>query len=324
MKKLTKSIFLVLAATIIVLSTTFHKRIMLTYGLLENFLPLKNNIAMASAVNINTSSTSMNYKDVLYKSTNGVDLHLDIYSPTAKKYNKSPVILYVHGGCWAYGDKSIPNALDPFLEPFRKQGYTIISVEYELMRNTENFNKQICDVKDAIRWIYKNSDVYNMDSSEIGIIGISSGAHISMLASYSHNNDFIDDPQLKDYPSKVKYIIDLFGPTDLKLLNKDNLNYDLNKIFSSIQNFDETSSKYNPINYITKDIPNTFIVHGKNDDMVPYKSSTELYKKCQEVHAKSDIVILQSSTHDLSGITKDDASTFSFKLAKFIILNSPA
>ncbi len=324
MKKIIKSVLLVLIVVIGVLSMVFHKRIMLTCGLIENFLPLKDSMATAAAINLDTSSTSMNCSDVLYKSTNGVDLHLDIYSPTTKKYDKSPVVVYVHGGCWAYGDKSIPDVLDPVLESFRNEGYTIISVEYELMRDTENFNKQVCDIKDAIRWIYKNSNVYNIDSDEIGIIGVSSGAHIAMLASYSNNDQFSDDSQLKNYPSKVKYIIDLFGPTDLKLLNTNDLNYDLNKIFSSIQNVDETSEKYNPINYVTKDIPNTFIVHGRNDDMVPYESSTKLYEKCQQVNAKSDLVILQSSSHDLSGITKDDVSNFSFKLAKFMIMNSPA
>lgn len=323
MKKFIKSLLIVLILIIGILSILFHKRIMLTCGLAESFMSFKTDKSTIETLNLNVSSTSMNCRDVLYKSTNGVQLYLDIYSPLQKKYSSSPVIMYVHGGCWAYGDKSIPDALTPVLDSFREEGYTIISVEYELMKDTENFNKQICDVKDAIRWIYKNQNVYNIDPNEIGIIGVSSGAHISMLAAYSDDNAFTDEPSLNGYSSKVKYMIDLFGPTDLRLLNTTDLNYDLNRIFSSIKNVDKTAQTYNPINYVNKNIPNTFIVHGMDDQTVPYESSVKLYNKCKEQHAKSDFVLLKASSHDLSGITDEDISNFSFRLIKFIISNSP-
>ena len=45
--------------------------------------------------------------------------------------------------------------------------------------------------------------------------------------------------------------------------------------------------------------------------------------KCKEKHAKSDFVLLKASSHDLSGITDEDISNFSFRLIKFIISNSP-
>ena len=189
----------------------------------------------------------MNYKDVVYKNTNGVSLTLDIYGPIKQVYKSSPVLLYVHGGSFAYGDKSIPNALSPVLDTFREQGYTIISTSYELMKDKENFNKQISDVKDTIRWIYKNKSVYNFDTNEIGVIGVSSGAHLSLMAGYSNEAEFTDDAELSKYPSKIKYLIDFAGPTDLSLLNTKGLNYDLSRIFSSIKNKDNVIEKYNPI-----------------------------------------------------------------------------
>lgn len=323
MKKLFKNILILFIVAICILSAIFHKRIILCFGLIENFLSFKDNIAIAQEIDVNVSSTAMNCRDVLYKSTNGVQLHLDIYSPINQVYTSSPVIMYVHGGAWAYGDKSIPDVLTPILDSFRKEGYTIISVEYELMRDTESFDKQVSDVKDAIRWIYKNKNVYNLDTNEIGVIGVSSGAHISMLAAYSDENSFEDEPSLIGYPSNIKYIVDCFGPTDLSLLDTNDLNYDLSNIFSSIKDIDKTVQLYNPINYVNKDIPNTLIIHGKSDQLVPYQSSIMLYNKCNEEKANSELILLDFSSHDFSGINEHDVMNFSTGLLKFIILNSP-
>lgn len=315
--------FLILIITIIVLIIVFNKRIMLCYGIAEKYISLKNDIWTTQEFDIQTSSNSMNYSNVVYKDTNGVSLTLDIYGPIKQVYKSSPVLLYVHGGSFAYGDKSIPNALSPILDTFREQGYTIISTSYELMKDKENFNKQISDVKDTIRWVYKNKSIYNLDTNEIGVIGVSSGAHLSLMAGYSDEEAFIDDAQLSKYSSKVKYLIDFAGPTDLDLLNTKGLNSDLSKIFSSIPNKETVIKQYNPINYVNSTIPNTLIIHSNLDAMVPYESSKKLYDKCIEVNAKADLITLNSSAHDLSSISNDDIISISEGLLKFVIFNSP-
>ncbi len=323
MKKFLKIFFLILLIAIITIIIVFHKRIVLCYGIADKYISLKNHVWTPEEFDIQTSSNSMNYSDVIYKDTNGVSLALDIYGPIRQVYKSSPVLLYVHGGSFAYGDKNIPNSLSPILDTFREQGYTIISTSYELMKNEENFNKQISDIKDTIRWIYKNKSSYNLDTNEIGVIGISSGAHLSLMASYSNEDQFIDDTELSKYSSKVKYLIDFAGPTDLKLLNTRGLNYDLSKIFSSITNKEDILEKYNPISYVNSKIPNTLIIHSNLDSTVPYESSQKLYNKCVEVNAKAKLISLNSTAHDLSDISNDDIISISEGLLKFVIFNSP-
>jgi len=323
MKKFFKMFFLILFITIIIFIIVFHKRILLCYGIADKYISLKKNIWTTQEFDIQKSSKSMSYKDIIYKNTNGVSLTLDVYGPIKQVYKSSPVLLYVHGGSFAYGDKNIPDALSPILDTFREQGYTIISTSYELMKNKENFNKQISDVKDTIRWIYKNKSVYNFDTSEVGVIGISSGAHLSLMAGYSTEEDFIDDSELSKYSSKVKYLIDFAGPTDLSLLNTEGLNYDLSKIFSSIKNKENTIQKYNPIDYVNSKIPNTLIIHSNSDTMVPYESSTKLYDKGIEDKANVKLITLNSTAHDLSTISNDDIISISEGLLKFVIFNSP-
>jgi acetyl esterase/lipase len=323
MKKFLKIFFLTLLVAIIILIIIFHKRILFSYRIADKYFSLKNHTWTAQEFDMEKSSTSMNYKDVVYKNTNQIPLALDIYGPKKQVYNSSPVLIYVHGGSWAYGDKSIPDVLSPILDTFREQGYTIISTSYELMKEKENFYKQVSDIKDTIRWIYKNKSTYNFDTNEIGVIGVSSGAHLSLMASYSKESDFVDDAELSKYSSKIKYLIDFAGPTDLSLLNTTSLNYDLSKIFSSIKNKDAITQKYNPINYVTSAIPNTLIIHSNSDATVPYESSEKLYNKCVEVNSHAKLITLNSTAHDLSSISTDDIISISEGLLKFVIFNSP-
>lgn len=323
MKKFFKRFSLILIIVLAIFIMIFHKKIILCYGIAEKYISLKNNIQSTKELDIETVSTSMDYRDIVYKNTNNVPLSLDIYGPLKQVYNSSPVILYVHGGSWAYGDKSIPEELMPVLDTFREQGYTIISTSYELMRDNENFEKQIADVKDTIRWIYKNKDTYNFDINEIGIMGVSSGAHLSLMAAYSDSDEFIDDIDLSKYPSKIKYLIDFAGPTDLSILNTNDLNYDLSNIFSSISDRSKIIEEYNPINYVNSSIPNTLIIHSKSDDIVPYESSEKLFEKCKSVDANAHLITLELSSHNLSDISSNDILSISKGLLKFIILNSP-
>ncbi|WP_160687771.1 alpha/beta hydrolase [Clostridium sp. C2-6-12] len=323
MKKFIKLFSLFFIVTTIVLLIVFHKRIILSYEIVNKYLTLKNNIWTTQEVDIEKSATSMEYRDVVYKNTNNVPLTLDVYTPLKQVYKKSPVLLYVHGGSFAYGNKNIPETLTPILDTFREQGYTIISTSYELMRNKESFNKQVSDIKDTLRWIYKNKTDYNFDTDEIGVIGISSGAYLSLMAGYSSNTDFTDDIELSKYPSNIKYLIDFAGPTDLSLLDTSALNYDLSKIFTSIKDKNDLLQKYNPIDYINSKSPNTLIIHSNLDSLVPYESSKKLYDQLISKKANAELITLNSTAHDLSSISNDDILAISKGLIKFIIFNSP-
>jgi acetyl esterase/lipase len=323
MKKFFKKLSLIFIITFAILVIIFHKRIILTYEIANKYLTLKNQTWTTKEVNFEILSKSVSYKDVVYKNTNGVPLTLDIYAPLKQVYKTSPVLLYVHGGSFAYGNKNIPDTLSPILDTFREQGYTIISTSYELMKNKENFNKQISDIKDTLRWVYKNKSDYNFDTDDIGVIGISSGAYLSLMAGYSNEADFKDDAELSNYSSKIKYLIDFAGPTDLSLLNTDDLNYDLSKIFSSIKNKDDLVHKFNPIDYVNSNSPSTLIIHSNLDSTVPYESSKKLYNQLITKKSNADLITLNSNVHDLSSITDDDIVTISKGLLKFIIFNSP-
>lgn len=326
MKKIFKFTLLTIIILVFSIGFIFRGRISLYINITKKVAQLKNNLSTTSSTNLTTNPItpdSYTYKDIKYKETNGVPLTLDLYSPIEVPDKGSPVIIYVHGGSWAYGDKNIPSVLTPILDSFREEGYSILSVSYELMDESINFGKQISDVKDSIRWVYKNKDEYKFNTNEIGLIGISAGAHLSLMAGYSDNAEFTDDNSLVNYSSSIKYILDFFGPTDLSTLDTSALESDFNGLLSKIENKNEIIEKYSPINYLKEDLPNTLVVHSKSDKLVPYENSLKLYEKSAELGNKIKLVSVEEMGHDLSNINTEDATVIAINVLRFLVNNSP-
>lgn len=298
-------------------------KIRLTFNILNKYSEFVEDSNVIVDNNFSMKQESIkDYQEVEYKNTNGVPLTLDIFNAKKELKNGSPVIIYVHGGSWVYGNKEIPDAISPLLDAFREEGYVIISTSYELMSGEENFNKQISDVKDTIRWVHKNKEEYNFNENKIGIIGASSGAHLSLMAAYSSNEDFVDDQELRNYPSTVKYLIDFFGPTDLNTLDMNNVNWDLEQIISSVgENKEEVLNKYSPINYVDKDEPNTLIIHSRKDSIVPYKNAEILYEELIDKKNKANIITLEGATHDFSEFDMEEVVAVGTKMLEFIVKN---
>lgn len=332
MKKFLKLLGVISLSLIIIIGTLayyFRAQIGFYINIGKEYLALKENPPTIEEIKNLKMSEDMDFKDVVYKSNNGEKETLDIYGPKKTLKKGSPVILYVHGGSWVYGNKEIPEVIAPLLDSFRKEGYTIISVGYELTTDKIDFEKQASDVKDAIRWVYKNKEQYNFNTEEIGVIGASAGAHLSLLAAYSSDNEFVQDKELSKYPSKVKYVVDFFGPTDLNTLDMTKASFDLsNSINKAKEGLKEGESmedymyNYSPINYIKPNLPKTLIVHGRKDMLVPYENSLNLYNKSKEMGNKVQILTLENSGHDFSKIDVNEVFNLGFKVLNFILFNT--
>lgn len=114
--------------------------------------------------------TDIRYSD---KSKNPNHTSLDIYMP--RKGSNSPVVVWVHGGVWSFGDKSDVENKPDF---FTSNGYVFVSVNHRLSPEAR-FPDHVRDLADALAWITKNIMHYSGDPSRIFIVGYASGAHLA-------------------------------------------------------------------------------------------------------------------------------------------------
>lgn len=329
MKKILKWIGIIFLAIIVSLGCyifSIRGRLSLYKSIGEKYIEIVQNPPVITSIEELSTMESMDYKDVEYKNIYGSIQTLDIYGPKKNMKGGSPVILYVHGGSWVYGDKNIPNLISPVLDSFREEGFTIISTSYELMRGEEIFDKQISDVKDTIRWIHKNKDIYGFNINEIGVVGTSSGAHLALMAAYSEEDEFKGDESLSTFSTDVKYVIDFFGPTDLNTLDLSTAGWDIDQVIKNAEeksNKEEVFNKYSPLNCIREDMPKTLIIHSKADDVVPYNNSIILYDKLKNTENEVEMLTLETSKHNLSGVQGKEGLEVALKMLRFIVRNSP-
>ncbi len=287
------------------------------FKFLFEIIKLRNSLPTISSNFYNEPIKDVTYKDVVYKTRNNKEITLDIYKN--KKINTpSPVIIYVFGNGWMYGDKVIPSDIEPIIDLLKNEGYAVISTSYELMNNEIILKDQISDVKDTIRWIYKNKDKYNFDTNNIGMIGPSAGAHLCMMAAFSDDDEFIGDYSLKSYSSKVKYIVDLFGPSKLSEIN---LSIAPKNITDNLTNdsIESLSKEFSPIEYITSKLPDTLIIHSLKDDIIPYESSLKLYEASIKYNNNFELYTLQNCTHTLKNLSETEALNLYMKIVDFIL-----
>jgi hypothetical protein len=135
---------------------------------------------------------------VAYKEVAGVNqnlLSMDIYHPEVNTTER-PIVVYVHGGAWAVGDKA--NNIDNKVDLFSSLGYLFVSVNYRLSPSTYStdpnrimFPTHNNDVADAVAWIYNNINLYGGNKNKIVLLGHSAGAHLVSLTGTS--NAFLPD-----------------------------------------------------------------------------------------------------------------------------------
>ena len=307
--------------TVIIIAIYYKGPLLITYNVLKELEDDNKSVATLNNLTDYYTLNSMDIEKLNFKDTNNPKVYMDLFLSKVEK-KKSPVVIYVHGGSWIYGDNGIPKDLEPIIKSFNEMGFTIISLSYELLEKDVPLSNPVSDVKDAIRWVYKNKDKYNFDTDEIGLFGVSSGAHLSLLAAYSDDEDFIGDKSLSPYSSKVKYVIDIFGPTELSSLDFSILDEDIKDDIKELNNIDLINEIYSPIYYIRKDSPKTLIIHCKNDVIVPYSNAIDLYNALVQIGAKSKFLSLESGSHTFEDFDNKEIIALIYETLKFISNNT--
>lgn len=284
-------------------------------------------------------------ENVVYKTNEkGNSLLLDIYSPKNVSGEKIPVVIYVHGGAWVKGDKTVRdgNYIETFISKLLDKKYAVISIDYTLLNDSIHFPLPLQDTKDAVRWVRKNAAAYHFDPDNIGFFGASSGAHLSMLAAYTPDNEFPGSPDLSSYSAKVNYVVDHYGPSDLNNLLHTQIGkipvffvglaskkivglrealvrglsgYDIKKEKRKTIDYFKTIS---PLNYVSDGVP-TLIMQGNKDKVVPMQQSKKLHRKLNRENIQNNLIIVEDGIHGFGTTDKVYMDKLTDQMVDFIV-----
>ena len=148
--------------------------------------------------------TTMN---VVYSTAQGRPLHVDIFSPTFVN-EKTPLVLLIHGGGWAGGNKTLDHAL---AGAFAKQGISAVAVEYRLSGEAI-YPAAVQDVKTAIRWAKKEAANYGWDTTNITLMGTSAGGQlVSLVGSLNGLFEKFQTNEHAQFSDRVHKVVNIDG-----------------------------------------------------------------------------------------------------------------
>ena len=252
------------------------------------------------------TKTTVNYSDVYTDNAH----KMDIYTPDGDTELNRPIILYMHGGSFYGGDKTMTDCID-FCESMAKRGYVTASLNYRLAdllsfltsneTQYETVLKAVSDAKSAIRYFRKdfdNGDAYGIDPNTIFVGGYSAGAVIATHLAYI---DSISD--LPITPINVQSIVNNLG--GIYGLEGDAGNYGYSSEVSGIISF---AGGINDVNWIDENDEPLVSIQGTSDLTVNYNcgpgmNNPSILTLCGtgEMHPQADFVGLLNDKLVFSG-----------------------
>ena len=247
----------------------------------------------------------MEYEEFNIPYGNASDQVFDLYLPSARNIS-TKVLILIHGGGWTSGDKTDMNAFKEFIIQ-QVPGYAVVNMNYRLAdENNQPYPMQINDITSVVNFLRSNQENY-MISEDIGFVGISAGAHLSLLWSYAFDTE-----------NKVNMVCSVVGPTnftDPAYLN--NTDPDLQEIINTFVTNTSTEflEEVSPYHKASLTSPPTILFYGGQDPLIPASQGIRMRDKLEELNVINEFTLYPNEGHGWTGLNLLDTT---IKLKVFI------
>ena len=121
--------------------------------------------------------SDLQYRDVVYAKPDGIDLLARCFS--LNQSNGHGVVM-VHGGAWTANDRITPSVLCNLLA---HDGFFVLSLDFRCGPEYQHPTAS-SDIAAGTRYLRSNCESYGIRENTIGIVGSSSGGHLSLFVGY--------------------------------------------------------------------------------------------------------------------------------------------
>ena len=220
---------------------------------------------------------------------------LDLGLP-ANRTNNSALVLVIHGGGWATGDKAELNWL---LNGFKATGFSVANINYRLTLNTpDNYKMQLDDVDSALNYTLRQSSIQTFNGQKLYLVGHSAGGHLSLSYAYTRNSS-----------GRIKAVGSLAGPTDLHNMAYYNFNiynpilepYLGLPLFPASATATDRYKNCSPFYQAASTVPASIFFHGALDVVVAPDQSSSLNNKLGTLGVDHKLVSYPLTFHDWWG-----------------------
>jgi acetyl esterase/lipase len=213
--------------------------------------------------------------------------YLDVYRrkdhPTG-----CPTLLQIHGGGWVIGNKDQQGI--PLMQHLTARGWVCVAPNYRLSpRGT--FPDHLVDLKKAIAWVRQHGAEYGADPDFIVVTGGSAGGHLTALVALTQNDPEYQ-PGFESADTSVFAAVPYYGVYDFTgragLRGKQGekgMRRFLERAVMKTKLAEDPDgwAKASPLDRVTPDDPPMFVIHGRNDTLVPVGEARQFVEKLRRI-----------------------------------------
>ena len=232
---------------------------------------------------------------VRYGGTDAAPLTLDYYKAAGPAPH--PAVIIVHGGGYVGGTSrsgSEAYAAD-FLAP---AGYAVFSINYRLAPAT--FADMIADVERSIRFVRHNAATYSVDPGKIALLGGSAGGYLSNMVGLLPPTALSSGDAVDHESDTLAAVVTLYGPCCLNETPVPTSTSAGKPLFDQLLGQPSTPAALlaaSPIAHVRSDAPPFLLIHGEQDESVPYAQSVELSNALASAGVRVELLPIPNGRH---------------------------
>ena len=237
-------------------------------------------------------------QNVVYGMYSGLALLMDVHHPAEPNgYG----IIQIWGSGWhaptAYGARQLkwwgPRQI------FLDAGYTVFTINHRAAPRFR-YPAAVEDAQRAVRFVRHNAEQYGVDPDQLGGWGHSSGGHlIAMLAVMDGDGDPDDPDPVNQASAKLQVVVAQAGVFDFAVLFDNPWPASVNASFlgAPLRPGDPTYRAASPITYVTPDDPPMLLIHGDDDQVVPFTQSEFMLAALEEHGIEARLIRIPGGGH---------------------------
>ncbi|WP_170113231.1 alpha/beta hydrolase [Ahniella affigens] len=230
----------------------------------------------------------------------GKNLLLDLYRPVGANTTgeRSPAVVIIHGGGFTGGTRTQAE-LATIARALAARGFVAVSIDYRLVPDSPVPSARVAslvgpatmglsgadlaqrtaavaaidDALTSVDWLQANADRYNIEPTQIGLLGGSAGAITAVHLAY-----VLDDYNIAAMP--FSFVVDLWGASLIPA----------NDPIAAANNLEARE-------------PPLFVIHGTNDPTVPFAASELLVDRAQSQQVPHEFYPIAGAGHGFGGVT---------------------
>jgi acetyl esterase/lipase len=224
-------------------------------------------------------------ENLLYRQTTDyqsqpIDLRLDLYQPVGDQALRRPLVVFMHGGWFAFGSK---NGMGPIAETYARRGFVVAAIDYRV--NPDNGHDDFdsideamtdevfldsvfdadADARAAVRWLRDRAAALRVHPEAIVAAGHSAGAVLSLLLAYLPFS--LQQPGSVHYGARVAAALPWSGAIQLGLIQAGE--------------------------------PPMHVSHGTADATIPFSFGEDLCTRASAVGTLCELLALPGVNHSL-------------------------